>query len=97
MAEELTDQQVKQRLDVMEIWGVEFGRLATRIEFEDYRSAVEFADTVFSLAEEQGHYPEVKVESDAVEIDIGSGEGLTDQDFELAERIEQGLKDTNWS
>ncbi|PSH00452.1 MAG: hypothetical protein BRC30_03435, partial [Nanohaloarchaea archaeon SW_7_46_7] len=74
-------------------------RLVCRVEFDNYRDAVFFANGVFSLAEKQFHHPEVKVEYGAVSIDLYThdAEGLTGKDFELAEKIEELVGDTDWS
>ncbi len=68
-----------------EIWGVEFGRLATRIQFESYSDAVEFANSVFELVEDEDFHPEVTVREGEVDIDIekSSGKGVA-----VAEKIE---------
>ncbi|MFB6192773.1 MAG: 4a-hydroxytetrahydrobiopterin dehydratase [Candidatus Nanohaloarchaea archaeon] len=99
MSEKLSDEEVDERLEGLEIWGIKAGKLSTRVEFEGYRDAVFFANTVFSLAEEEFHHPEVKVEYGAVEIDLWSHdvEGLTERDFRLAERIEEKVRGIDWS
>lgn len=98
MAEELSDEELKQKLDELEIWGIEDGKLATRIEFDNYRDSVFFANTVFSLAEDEFHHPEVKVEYGAVEIDLWSHdvEDITSRDIELARRIRDSLSNLDW-
>ncbi len=98
--EELLDEEdIEERLEDLEIWGYQFEKLKTRVEFDSYKEAVFFANAVFSLAEEEFHHPEVKVEYGAVEIDLWSHDvdGVTARDFELAERIEQKVADIDWS
>jgi len=70
-----------------------------KIEFDNYRDAVFFANGVFSLAEQAFHHPEVKVEYGAVSIDLYThdADGLTEKDFELAGMIEEKLGETNWN
>lgn len=98
MAEALSDEELKNKLDELEIWGLEDGKLATRIEFDNYRDTVFFANTVFSLAEDEFHHPTVKVEYDAVEIDLWSHdvEDITHRDIELAKKIKESLSNLNW-
>jgi 4a-hydroxytetrahydrobiopterin dehydratase len=95
----LSDDEVQERLDETQIWSRSGDRIVTRVEFDNYRESVFFANTVFSLAEAHFHHPEVKVEYGAVEIDLWSHEagGITEDDFELAEEIEQKLGEINWS
>lgn len=90
----MTEEEVRGKMENLEIWGVEDNKLATRIEFNDYKEACFFANTVFSLAEKNFHHPKVSVEYDAVEIDLWSHdvEGLTEKDFQLAEEVEDALK-----
>ncbi len=87
--------EVEEEIDDLEIWGIQFGKLATRVEFEGYGKAVDFANQVFELAEQHGNYPVVKIQKDAVEIDVGQ-ETLTEEDLELAEKIEQVLRNSDW-
>lgn len=97
MSDELTEDEIKERLEELNIWGIEDGKLATRIEFEDYKETVFFANNVFSLAERYFHHPSVRVEYNSIDIDIWSHdiEGLSERDFELAEEIEESLSDIN--
>jgi 4a-hydroxytetrahydrobiopterin dehydratase len=99
MVDKLEDSKIDERLEKLEIWGIEDDKLVCRVEFDSYRDTVFFANSVFSLAEEKFHHPSVKVEYGAVEIDLWSHdvEGLTERDFELAERIEDNVRGTDWS
>ena len=98
MADKLEQEEIDERLEDLKIWSIQADKLVTRIEFEDYREACFFANTVFSLAEKEFHHPEVKVEYGAVEIDLWSHdvEGLTEKDFRLAEEIEDAVSDIDW-
>lgn len=98
MTDKLEEKEIEEKLEDLQIWSVQHDKLVTRIEFENYREACFFANTVFSLAEREFHHPEVKVEYGAVEIDLWSHdvEGLTDRDFELAEKIEEAVGDIDW-
>ena len=97
MTETLTEEELDEALENLQIWGIEAGKLATRIEFEDYKDTVFFANTVFSLAEEEFHHPEVTVEYGAIEIDLWSHEqeGITGKDIDMAEEIEKRLGKMN--
>lgn len=98
MVEKLEEEEVDEKLEEMQIWGHRNGKLVTRVEFNSYRDAVFFANTVFSIAEEEFHHPEVTVEYGAVEIDLWSHEeeGITEKDIEMAERIEQKVGNIDW-
>lgn len=91
-SDKLSDEEIDEELDGLQIWGMEFGKLATRVEFENYEDAVFFANQVFSLSEDQKK-PKVTVTSDAVEIDVWTPDlGVTEDDMSLAEDIEQKLR-----
>ena len=95
----LSKDEVSEALENLSIWGVEMDKLVTKIEFEDYKEAVFFANTVFSIAETRFHHPEVKVEYGAVSIDLWSheAEGITQDDIDMAKEIEQKVSDIKWS
>lgn len=100
--EVLSENEIKQKLDDLAIWGIENieqERLVCKVEFDNYRDAVFFANGVFSLAEECFHHPEVKVEYGSVSIDLYThdAEGLTEKDFGLAEKIEEKVSEIDWS
>jgi len=97
--EALSQEEVQERMENLEIWGLLDGKLATNIEFENYKEAVFFANSVYSLAEQQFHHPRVTVEYGSVAIDIETHEedGLTEKDFELAKAIEEKLSSMEWS
>ena len=94
MEETLSNERLKQKLDELTMWGLENGKLASRVEFESYSECVEFANEVFSLAEEESHHPEVTVRYGSVDIDLWSHEenGITEKDLDMAEKIENLLK-----
>lgn len=99
--DKLSDEEVEDALENLQIWGLsmEGDRLVTRVEFDSYKEAVFFANTVFSVAEEYFHHPEVKVEYGAVSIDLWSHEeeGITETDIEMAEVIEAKVANIEWS
>lgn len=100
MSEEvLSEDEIQEKIDELQIWGLVDNKLATRIEFDNYKEAAFFANSVFSIAERLMHHPKVTVEYGAVNIDVMTHEadGLTDKDFELAERVENNLKEMKWS
>lgn len=94
----LDETEISEKLEDLEIWGIENEKLVCRVEFDGYKEATFFANTVFGLAEKHFHHPTVRVEYGAVEIDLWSHdvEGLTERDFELAHEIENVVVETDW-
>ena len=92
------DEDIESSIEDLQIWSELNGKLTTRVEFDGYRDAVFFANTVFSLAEAEFHHPEVKVMYGAVEIDLWSHEEdkITEKDIELARKIEEKVGEINW-
>lgn len=98
MAEKLDTEEINKKLENLDIWGYEAGKLVTRVEFDDYKETVFFANSVFSVSEEYFHHPTVLVEYGAVEIDLWThdAEGITEKDFELARAIEEKVRQIQW-
>ncbi len=98
-SDKLSDDEISEALENLSIWGVEQDRLVTKVEFDDYKEAVFFANTVFSIAEARFHHPEVKVEYGAVSIDLWSheAEGITQNDVEMAKEIEEKVGSIKWN
>ena len=100
----LDEKEVDSRIEELDIWGLKDSellgqRLVTRVEFEEYRDCVRFANDLFDLAEEEDFYPEVNVMEDAVAVDVSTEgvNGFTERDFELAEKVEEKLREKDWS
>lgn len=88
--EKLDDSEIESRLADLEGW--ERSQDAIRKEFErnDFVGSVDFAKAIVGPAEEMGHHPDLTISWDTVEVRITthSEGGLTQSDFELAERID---------
>lgn len=95
----LTEEEIDDALEDMKIWGLQFEKLATKVEFNSYKEAVFFANTVFSLAEEEFHHPKITIEYGSVKIDLWTHDvdGVTEKDLELAEKIEEKVENIDWS
>lgn len=97
MSEKLSEEEIEEAVSGLKIWGIEFGKLATRVEFNNYDEVVLFANKVFNIADEEGKYPEVEVQEDAVMIDVWTPEvGITEEDIDLARKIEEKLRSMDW-
>jgi len=65
--------------------------LVRRYKFPDFKSALAFVNQVGSLAEEQGHHPDIMLGWGKVEITTWTHavDGLTESDFILAAKIDR--------
>ena len=72
---------------------VEDHHLKKIYQFKNFREALDFVNRVGSLAEEQGHHPDICFGWGKVEISIWTHKinGLTESDFVLAAKIDRLL------
>lgn len=89
MAELLDDEEIQSQLP--EGWDRDGEEITRTFEFDDYLEGVDFAREVGELAEEEFHHPEIIVNYEEVEVRFTSHEegGITEQDIEMAERVNE--------
>ena len=83
-------QQMRDQLDGN--WNVVDGqRLERRFKFPNFIEALQFADRVGEIAEQQQHHPDIYITYGEVLIQIWTHSvgGLTENDFILAAKIDQ--------
>jgi 4a-hydroxytetrahydrobiopterin dehydratase len=88
----LTGEELQKFARQVEGWQVVNGHhLHKLIPFPDFRAALAFTNRVGSLAEEQGHHPDILLSWGKTEITIWTHkiDGLTESDFILAAKIDQ--------
>jgi 4a-hydroxytetrahydrobiopterin dehydratase len=90
MPELLTSQDIKAWLKKLPEWDQEKKHIERVFEFDDFTSAIDFVNSVAEIAEEDEHHPDIDVRYNKVRIALSthSEGGLTELDFELAERID---------
>lgn len=72
-------------------WDIESGkRLVREFEFDDFSGAIDFVNSVAEIAEDADHHPDIDIRWNKVTLSLSthSKGGLTANDFELAERID---------
>lgn len=76
---------------------VEDHHLRKLFEFKNFREALEMVNRVGSLAEEQGHHPDISFGWGRAEITIWTHkiDGLTESDFILAAKIDEQEREVN--
>ena len=91
MAELLSDDEIKARLEGLEDWEVEGETIVREFEFSDFLEAIDFINRIAPLAEDADHHPEIFNVYDTVELTLTTHDagGLTDKDFDLAEQIDK--------
>ena len=86
----LSEEEIDERLGGMDGW--ELGGNAITKDFEngDFKGSVDFVNRLLPEAEEMNHHPDLEISWSTVKVTLSthSEGGLTENDFELASRID---------
>jgi 4a-hydroxytetrahydrobiopterin dehydratase len=87
----LKEDEIEKRLKDLPGWRQRLESIVKSFDCGDFKGSVEFVNRVLEPAEEMGHHPDVSISWSQVEIDLSthSEGGLTENDFELAKKIEE--------
>ncbi|MFB6346549.1 MAG: 4a-hydroxytetrahydrobiopterin dehydratase [bacterium] len=88
--ETLSDQEIQERLESIPEWHREGDRIVRDYSLEDFVEAVEFTNALVEPAEDEFHHPDLEVSWGAVTVNLTTHDagGLTQNDFDLAERFD---------
>lgn len=91
MADLLNPDALHHNLDEFEGWDGTTSGIHKTYRFGDERSATAFVDQVMAIADRMNHHPEVSRTGNDVTLDLAthSAGGVTQLDFDLAQRIEE--------
>jgi 4a-hydroxytetrahydrobiopterin dehydratase len=86
----LGEDRISERLGALEGWERDGDAITKTFENGDFVGSVEFVKRVVGPAEEMGHHPDLEISWDKVTVSITNhaAGGLTEADFELAQRID---------
>ncbi|MGH2994355.1 MAG: 4a-hydroxytetrahydrobiopterin dehydratase [Solirubrobacterales bacterium] len=86
----LDDSAIEARLGELEGWERDGDEIVKTFERGDFVGSVKFVDKLVEPAEEMGHHPDLSISWDKVRVQITThaAGGLTENDFELAKRID---------
>jgi 4a-hydroxytetrahydrobiopterin dehydratase len=86
----LSDEEVERRLDALSGWEREGDAIRKSFKREDFKDSVNFVNRLTPVAEGMNHHPDLQISWDTVTVSITthSEGGLTENDFELASRID---------
>jgi len=89
MSQLLDAKEIKAALKDLPEWDLEKKAIERTFEFDDFSLAIDFVNGVAELAEEMDHHPDIDIRYTKVSISLSthSKGGLTEMDFDLAERI----------
>lgn len=86
----LSDDDIQERLEQVPEWGREGDSIKREFKFDDFQGSVDFVNRITPPAEEMNHHPDIAISWNKVELTLSthSQGGLTEDDFELARRID---------
>ena len=89
MSQLLDAKEIKAALKDLPEWDLEKKTIERTFEFDDFGQAMDFVNGIAELAEEMDHHPDMDIRYNKVLVVLSthSKGGLTELDFELAERI----------
>lgn len=90
MSDLLDSGEIKAWLKKLPEWELEKKHVERTFEFDDFTQAIDFVNSVAEIAEEEEHHPDLDIRFNKVRVHLTSHDkgGLTDRDFELAEKID---------
>ena len=90
MADLLNSQDIKDWMKKLPEWELEKKHIERLFEFDEFTQAIDFVNSVADIAEEEEHHPEMDIRYNKVRVQLSthSQGGLTDRDFEVAEKID---------
>jgi 4a-hydroxytetrahydrobiopterin dehydratase len=86
----LSDEEIEERLSERDGWERAGDAIRRQFTFDDFQGSVDFVTRLTPEAEEMSHHPDLEISWNTVTVSITthSEGGLTDNDFQLARRIE---------
>ena len=86
----LSDTEIDERLGGLDGWKRSGDAIVKEFDNGDFKGSVDFVNRLTPEAEEMNHHPDLEISWKTVTVTISthSEGGLTDNDFELARRID---------
>jgi 4a-hydroxytetrahydrobiopterin dehydratase len=86
----LSDTEIDERLSGLDGWARSGDAIVKQFEKGDFKGSVDFVNRLTPEAEDMNHHPDLEISWSTVTVSITthSEGGLTENDFELARRID---------
>jgi 4a-hydroxytetrahydrobiopterin dehydratase len=86
----LNDDEIGRRMEGAEGWERAGDSLRKKFKFDDFQGSVDFVNRIAAPAEEMNHHPDLSISWNTVTVSLSthSQGGITENDFELASRID---------
>lgn len=87
----LSSAEITERLAGVPMWQTGNGTVWRVFSFPDFVAAMQFVNKVADAAEAAGHHPDIDIRYNKVTLALSTHDagGITEKDFELANRIDQ--------
>jgi 4a-hydroxytetrahydrobiopterin dehydratase len=87
----LSDEEIEERRSGLDGWERDGDAIRRTFELEDFKGSVDFVNRLTPEAEDMNHHPDLEISWNKVTVAITthSEGGLTENDFELAGRIDR--------
>jgi 4a-hydroxytetrahydrobiopterin dehydratase len=88
--EKLTSTQIKTSLASVPNWKQEDSSITRTFQFKDFPAAIQFVDSLATIAEKEYHHPDIDIRWNKVRLVLSTHDagGLTEKDFNLAKRFD---------
>jgi 4a-hydroxytetrahydrobiopterin dehydratase len=86
----LSDKEIEERLSGRAGWQRAGGAISRQFKLADFKGSVDFVNRLTPEAEDMNHHPDLEISWNKVTVTLTthSEGGLTENDFELARRID---------
>ena len=86
----LTEDEIQSRLEQLEGWDRDGDALRKEFKFDDFKGSIDFVNRITPVAEEMNHHPDLSISWNTVTVSLSthSQGGITENDFELAKKID---------
>lgn len=87
----LNNKEINDKLKGLKGWNFSDSQIGKEFKFKDFKAALDFVNRIGKAADEMNHHPDILLHSwNKVRITVSthSEGGVTDKDFQLAEKIE---------
>jgi len=90
MAALIAQSNIKDMMKRIPEWETNKKSIERTFEFDDFNQAVDFVNAVAEIADEEEHHPDIDIRWNKVRLVLSthSEGGLTDLDFQLAQKID---------
>jgi 4a-hydroxytetrahydrobiopterin dehydratase len=87
----LNDEEIGERLSGLDGWERDGDAIRRQFSFDDFKGSVDFVNRLTTEAERMNHHPDLEISWNEVTVSVTthSEGGLTENDFQLARRIDQ--------